>query len=154
MISLKNLFYTIWELPQNILGYIMSRIWINNLKDAPKHELSEVYELEKTHNVKIYIISRDYHIKTKPIKYLSGFSLGRYICLDSLHTKKTIKHEIGHSYQSRLLGPLYLPIVGISSAIFCNLCDRIFHKKWTTTKRYTWYYNRFPENWADRLGGV
>ena len=57
------------------------------------------------------------------------------------------KHELGHRTQSRMLGPLYLLVVGIPSAILC------------TVARFSPYISRtydehFPENWANRLGGV
>jgi hypothetical protein len=44
--------------------------------------------------------------------------------------------------------------IGIPSAIFNNLRDRLFHKKWSSQQRYKWYYSRYPEAWADRLGEV
>ena len=83
-----------------------------------------------------------------------GVSLGWYIFLDEAYGEKARLHEQGHSRQSQYLGPLYLLVVGIPSAVFNNLWDRWFHKNWTNQKRITWYYNRFPEHWADKLGGV
>lgn len=95
------------------------------------------------------------------IKYIMncGVSLGNYIFLDSdthnyYNIPVTIKHEHGHSIQSRIFGPLYLLAVGIPSAIGNNLVDRLFHKKWTSRDRSIWYYSRYPEKWADKLGGV
>lgn len=92
-----------------------------------------------------------------------GVSLGDYIILDyksyypyRLYSsvRNTVKHEHGHQVQSRILGPLYLILVGISSAIFNNLWDRIAHRKWPAAKRTKWYYSRYPEKWADKLGGA
>jgi hypothetical protein len=60
-------------------------------------------------------------------------------------------HELGHAVQSRLLGPLYLPIVGVPSsarAIYALLYRELRGQKWPR------YYPRFPEKWADELGGV
>jgi hypothetical protein len=45
-------------------------------------------------------------------------------------------------------------VIGIPSAVFNNLWDRLVHKKWPSTDRLKWYYNRYPEKWADKLGGV
>jgi hypothetical protein len=60
-------------------------------------------------------------------------------------------HEFGHAKQSAMLGPLYLLLVGIPSA------SRAIYGKWYR-KRYgqNWdfYFDGFPEYWADRLGGV
>ncbi|MDR1278874.1 MAG: hypothetical protein LBK02_08990 [Treponema sp.] len=83
-----------------------------------------------------------------------GVSLGRYIFLDAGYGGETRKHERGHSWQSRIFGPLYLLVIGIASAVFNNLWDRVFHTGWAADRRTAWYYGRFPEAWADRLGGV
>ena len=60
-------------------------------------------------------------------------------------------HEYGHALQSRLLGPFYLPIVGIPSTmrVAYAALQYVF-----TKKPWDGYYDGFPENWADRLGGV
>ncbi len=83
-----------------------------------------------------------------------GVSLGDYIFFDTEYNAETVKHELGHSVQSRQLGPLYLPVIGIASAVCNNLWDRLFHRKWPVRKRVKWYYSRFPEKQADILGGV
>jgi hypothetical protein len=73
-------------------------------------------------------------------------SLGEYIFShdpDGL----TLAHEYGHSRQSRYLGPLYLLTAGIVSACWNLLARRSGHINRT-------YYQRWPENWADVLGGV
>ena len=58
---------------------------------------------------------------------------------------KTEKHEWGHTRQSLLLGPLYLPLVGLPSLLWAT---------WWTPLRSTSYFRFFTERWADRLGGV
>ncbi len=60
-------------------------------------------------------------------------------------------HEYGHALQSRLLGPLYLPIVGIPSSlrVVYAAAQHVF-----TKRPWDGYYAGFPERWADRLGGV
>jgi hypothetical protein len=73
-------------------------------------------------------------------------SLGEYIFTYRMEDP-TISHEYGHSRQSRCLGPLYLLAVGIASA-FWNLLAR---KSGYISRTY---YRRWPENWADTLGGV
>lgn len=53
--------------------------------------------------------------------------------------------------QSRMLGWLYLPVVGlpsISRAAYALLYREVTGRQWTG------YYDGYPENWADRLGGV
>jgi len=57
-------------------------------------------------------------------------------------------HEFGHTFQSLMLGPLYLLIVGLPSAIWAN-CGR--YKK--LREKYGVPYSfLFTEMWADSLG--
>ena len=57
-------------------------------------------------------------------------------------------HEFGHSVQSLILGPLFLPIMGIPSFLWCNLpiCRRLRKEKGIS------YYRFYPESTANRLG--
>lgn len=85
-----------------------------------------------------------------------GVSLGKYIVFgdkDFTVSKQDVQHEYGHQLQSEKLGWLYLITVGLVS-ISRNIYDRLFHKSWTNTKRYYWYYSSYPEREADQLGGV
>lgn len=79
-----------------------------------------------------------------------GVSLGDFIIFeyDFYFDEETVKHEHGHQIQSLIFGPLYLIVIGITSGVFNNLQSRIFKKS------KEWYYSRFPENWADKLGKV
>jgi hypothetical protein len=60
-------------------------------------------------------------------------------------------HEYGHAIQSRFLGPFYLLVVGVPSEM--RVLYAIGHR-FVTGRRWAGYYDGFPENWADRLGGV
>ena len=57
-------------------------------------------------------------------------------------------HEFGHSVQSLILGPLFLPVMGIPSFLWCNLppCRRLRKEKGVS------YYRFYPESTANRLG--
>lgn len=79
--------------------------------------------------------------------------LGKYIIINGPHTKWDYMHECGHHRQSKMLGWLYLPVVGLPSVIG-NIWDRLAHKSWEVKKRLYWYYNQPWEKWADDLGGV
>jgi hypothetical protein len=74
-------------------------------------------------------------------------SLGRMIFVPYGSSYRLRAHEYGHTRQSRILGWLYLPVVGLPS-ITINLLSR----------RVTWfrrhYYDLFPERWANRLAHV
>lgn len=74
-----------------------------------------------------------------------GVSLGNYIFLSERSGLKepAYDHEFGHCIQSRILGPLYLPIVGLCSGIHC-----LFHNRKNN------YYEFWTEKWANKLGGI
>lgn len=84
-----------------------------------------------------------------------GVSLGEYIIVDRrlYNDDDTIRHEHGHQIQSRRLGWLYLPTVGLVSACR-NIYDRVAHRDWPLVERVAWYYDSWPEKQADILGGV
>lgn len=83
-----------------------------------------------------------------------GVSLGIFIFISTSNAttrkerKQVVKHEVGHYWQSLILGPLYLIIVGIPSFI------RSRRFAGTQGAERLKYYKGFPENWADKLGGV
>lgn len=86
-------------------------------------------------------------------KFYFGVSLGNYIIFGGNYTINDLKHEQGHQKQSLYLGWLYLLLIGLPSVIR-NIYDRIAHRNWNNVCRVEWYYSGFPENWADKLGGV
>jgi hypothetical protein len=131
----------LWQLPQNLLGLIL--IWL----------------LRARRGVYVGSCGPAYFTEVAGV----GVSLGNYVIVSSGCSFATLAHEYGHQVQSRWLGPLYLVLVGIPSAVFCNLWDRLFHKAWSVERRVAWYHSRWPEGpggywWdkftADVLGGV
>jgi hypothetical protein len=142
----RFLFYWVWQFPQTLLGTILVKV----LK-AEKRTLSWQNRVCVHQHISYYRFERN----TGFSKFISGVSLANIILLsDNNCGDKTIRHEYGHSIQSACLGWLYLPVIGIYSAVFCNLWDRWFHKRWSAQHRQEWYYSRWSEAWADRLGGV
>lgn len=83
----------------------------------------------------------------------SGFSLGEFIFIPeawSEHDKEhLVVHEYGHTVQSLMLGPLYLPVVGLPSLIWSR---RYEHRRSAYRGRGVAYTDKFPEHSADRLG--
>ena len=79
-----------------------------------------------------------------------GLTLGRFIFVNQHFTdlEETILHEIGHVKQSRILGPLYLIIIGIPSISWAGLRRLI-----PALKKIN-YYNFYTENWANKLMGL
>ena len=132
---MKILLY-LWQLPKTLLAGII--ILFLKLRRVPVEKRSY-----KGKTVLRYSLQSGW-----------GVSLGEFILLCNWYDENTVRHEYGHCRQSLLFGPLYLLVIGIPSALFNNVWDRLFHKKWSSAGRTWWYYTRYPERWADRLGGV
>lgn len=72
--------------------------------------------------------------------------------LKDSHTKeelcdRLLVHEYGHTIQSLILGPLYLPLMGIPSTLWGFLPGA--HRKRQTGVSY---FSFFTEKWANHLG--
>jgi len=130
-----------WQFPQHLLGLILTKA----LKAKKRFYKADYGIIEYW----------EYEQKGWFSKFISGVSFGQYIILPPRNDNdETVPHEHGHSIQSLQWGWLYLVVIGIPSAVFNNLWDRLFHQNWTWQERYKWYYSRFPEKQADRAGGV
>ena len=79
-----------------------------------------------------------------------GLSLGLFIFLPQGDDAHLLAHEYGHTRQSLLLGPLYLPVIGLPSAIWAGL-PALARRR---ARRGVSYYDFYTERWADRWGGV
>jgi len=81
-----------------------------------------------------------------------GVSLGMFIFVPGgLRPEREaalLSHEYGHTFQSALLGPLYLFAVGIPSFLWANLPQNVKKR----AQRRIPYESRYPENWAEALG--
>ena len=114
-----------WQLPQNIAGLLTVAFL------RPE----ESFDRE---GIKVSYASR----------MRGGITLGKYVIIrDRMkeYDKNVEKHEIGHSKQSRILGPLYLLVIGLPSLIWAWL----WNEGWNCS-----YFSFYTERWADRLGGV
>ena len=127
---MKKFLKRVWEAPQKVLAHIIIKL--------SKAEVCGEYE-----DAKLYFW-----------KWPGGMSLSTHIFLpfDELEGSEWemdyIRHEYGHTIQSRMLGPVYLLVIGLPSIIWAGCFDswRKKHKK-----SYYWFY---PEAWANKLGGV
>ena len=121
---MKKILSYIWELPQNILGFIISR------KCKLRHSVN----------------GRGFY----EWKAYEGMSLGHYIFVhpDYMATK-LIRHEYGHCVQSKILGWFYLPVIGM-----CSWCWYHVFDNYVKTHPTASYYDFFVEKWANKLGKV
>lgn len=125
MKKIADFFLYLWQLPQNLLGLIFV----------------EVLKPEQTYDRKWALLHYSSRMK-------GGISLGRHIIV-SEHMKdyngRTEAHEWGHSVQSRILGPLYLLVIGLPSLLWAAI--------WSPERGVS-YYEFYTEKWADKLGKV
>ena len=129
---MKEVLLYIWQLPQNLLGLLLL-FW---------------YKQEKIYH---RLNGRTFYY-TKEMR--SGISLGNYIIMNWADEEDGMKHEYGHSIQSRYLGPVYLLIIGLPSLIWNIIDATIVKKKIGSVRSYILYYSMPWEAWADKLGRV
>lgn len=118
----------IWEFPQCILGYILTKCYNVQYKETYK-------------GIPIYVG-----------KFNGGISLGLYIIINIAsykYNRNCIKeHEWGHTRQSIRWGWFYLPVVGLVSIGWVGL------RKISKRLRQIDYRSVWPENQADKFGGI
>lgn len=131
---MKNTLLYIWQLPQNICGFVYTKFIQTFFKS---------YAVSSNRAKKLGV-----QVNTQP--FSSAVSLGNYIIVNEKYLdnkitlSSTIKHECGHCKQSVLLGPLYLPIIGIPSIVW-NCLHRLPKFKGKD------YYSFYTEKWANEL---
>ena len=110
MNKLKSSLLWLWQLPQNLCGIIYRSISIDNRICVIENDDS------RSVGAKVYLQ-----------KAKGGVSLGKYIFINQDYTDKeiVIKHECGHVKQSKILGPLYLLVIGIPSILHAWLNNYI-----------------------------
>lgn len=112
-----------WGLPQTLLG---SAVYLVHRKD--KHD--------RFGNARVTFWDRP-----------EGLSLGKFIFVPA-KGNSLLDHEYGHTIQSLILGPAYLPLVGLPSLLWNRL--PYFRNKRKNTGRD--YYSVIFEKNANKLG--
>lgn len=125
---MKKILLYIWQLPQHLIGL----------------SIIAFHKVIRSRIIKTRLAGIDYY-ECKHIND-AGISLGDYIFMDSdrYTSRRDIAHEHGHQIQSLYLGPLYLIVIGLPSAV-----GNLLHRKIKFD-----YYKQPWEAWADKLGGV
>ena len=124
---IRNLILFIWQLPQHIVALIYFGYLVMMCKD-------------------LGVDSRYKQAIVIPCVMRGAITLGNYVFVGlNSEYKETVKHELGHTIQSKILGPLYLIIIGIPSITYCGL-RRLF-----PSLRKKNYYNFYTEKWANNL---
>ena len=124
---IRNLILFIWQLPQHIVALIYFGYLVMMCKD-------------------LGVDSRYKQATVIPCIMRGAVTLGNYVFVGlNSEYRKTVKHELGHTIQSKILGPLYLIVIGIPSITYCGL-RRVF-----PSLRKKNYYNFFSEKSANYL---
>lgn len=100
---MKKILNYIWQLPQNLLGLAVYKYY-------------DGYEVCTKE-----ICGSDIKCKLSSTMR-GGVTLGNYIVVNNI---KHLQHELGHTKQSKILGPLYIPVIGIPSLVHAALHSTI-----------------------------
>ena len=124
---IRNLILFIWQLPQHIVAIIYFGYLVMMCKD-------------------LGVDSRYKQAIVIPCVMRGAITLGNYVFVGlNSDYRETVKHELGHTIQSKILGPLYLIVIGIPSITYCGL-RRLF-----PSLRKKNYYDFYTEKWANNL---
>ena len=133
---MKQFLLYLWQLPQNLIGLLL----IAYYKPENKHILNN--------GVKVYFSK----------KFQGGISLGKYAIVNSFYYRKDlnkalqfniVKHEaIGHTKQSKMLGWVYLLIIGLPSIVWAGMYGFLIKET------HNGYYKFYTEKWADKLANI
>lgn len=136
MNKLKSSLLWLWQLPQNLCGIIYRSISEDNRICVIENNDSRSVDAE------VYLQ-----------RAKGGVTLGKYIFINQDYIDKeiVIKHECGHVKQSKILGPLYLLVIGIPSILHAWLNNYI-GCCWKNGE-YN-YYHFYTEKWANKLMGI
>lgn len=125
MKKIAEILLYLWQLPQNLVGLLVFAV----VRDGTRID-------DGTGTLLLF----------SP-RMRGGISLGRYVIIADRYVTdfKVWDHELGHAKQSKILGWLYLPVIGLPSLLWAA---------WWNEDRGISYYSFYTERWADHLGNV
>lgn len=83
----------------------------------------------------------------------SGLSLGPFVFLPPRASRRLLVHEYGHTIQSLVLGPLYLPAMALPSMVWAGLPALKRRRKLRGTSYYSFYTERLADALGERVTG-
>ena len=125
-----------WGLPQNLLAGLLYVILYRSHQHETFHQAYVTFwNHPYSMGCGMFIFQGDYSY--------SHLSAARNAEINS----KVLLHEYGHTVQSLILGPLYLPVIALPSLLWAGLpMAKRWRKKHTVS-----YYKFYTENWANKL---
>lgn len=116
----------IWQLPQNIVALVMLP-FLGSRKLLAYRHYCHGYMADNMRG---------------------GISLGNFVFVSKREDELGLSHEIdGHTVQSKMLGPLYLLVIGLPS-----ICWLLFRRN--NIRNYPDYYAFYTEKWANKCAGL
>lgn len=116
-------FHAVWGLPQTLVGLVVACV-----ARGPRRRFRNAWVTRWGLN--------------------AGLSLGLFVFVPHDCARRLLVHEYGHSVQSLMLGPLYLPVVVLPSLVWAGVpC----FDRWRT-RRAVSYYALPTEHWANVCG--
>jgi len=127
---------TIWGFPQTLIGLAVLLVH----RDRPHF---------RYHGAIVTTWNSHKALSSGPFVFMNGSG-------NALEAKRSIDesllvHEYGHTIQSLILGPLYLPIIGLPSVVWLNLPGFKRWRRRTETSYYSFFTERSANYLAERV---
>ncbi len=122
--------FLVWEMPQNLFGLLLLAL------------LSSRVSVIEFCNERAFIEVNGFGVSLGTFIFWS-----RYLVPTGYADNR--QHEYGHALQSKILGPFYIPLIGIPS-LMRNIYGRWYSKLYK--REWQGYHHGFPEKWANNLG--
>lgn len=139
---MKRVLYTIWQilwgLPQTLVGAMVFLVFRPHRHDWFHGVLVSSWPYRSCVSLGMFVFIAD-----SAIGHTDSLANPERPSLQHI-----IAHEYGHTVQSALLGPLYLPIMGLPSALWANLRAA---SRWRSAQERS-YYDFPTERFANYLG--
>ena len=131
---MRTVFYILWQciwgLPQTLLGFAVFLLHVGRPHSFYHGAIVTVWKKRSSASMGLFLFIAE-----------NAWSSPK-------RAERLLVHEYGHTVQSLVLGPLFLPVVGLPSFLWAGLpvCQKL------RTRKNISYYTFYPEKWADRWG--
>lgn len=128
-----------WGFPQTLVGLVVFLLHLRNPHTRFHGAVITEWDNQSSVSLGLFVfVTRSPHFCVR---------LRREHTKDEL-ARRLLVHEYGHTIQSLLLGPLYLPLMGLPSCLWAYLPPCVKKRR---TQRLS-YFSFFTEKWANALG--
>ena len=137
IIVLSTLIQWRWGILQNLLGCCIFLICIRKPHQWYRTAVVTLWDRPDSLGCGMFVFLAN----PKPTGRVNNTKLSKF-------QQEILLHEYGHTIQSLILGPLFLPVIGIPSFIWASL--PVFEK--LRERKGLSYYWLYCEKWATSLG--